>query len=84
MAFMPKWPPDVSLKSELPAALFARLNDAEVPGFRSCGFTRDTDGLIAEVKVFPLTRAVQAQVVQLCKPFRSRVTQGSQELPRRC
>lgn len=53
-------------------------------GIRSVGFSQDAGGPVAEVEIFPLTEAAQDQIRELCHPYRATITEGSEELPRRC
>ena len=78
------WPPSPLDVSELPSALCVRLDDAGVPGIRTVSFLERPEGLEVQVAIFPLTRAVADEIRRLCEPFPANVTEGSEQLPRRC
>ena len=78
------WPPSPLDVSELPSALCVRLYDAGVPGIRTVSFLERPEGLEAQVAIFPLTQVVAEQICRLCEPFPASVTEGPEQLPRRC
>lgn len=78
------WPPSEAAPDELPARLANRLQQAGIAGVRSVGFIEQAGGPLAQIAVFPLTDDVEAQIADLCRPFPSSVSQGSEQLARRC
>jgi hypothetical protein len=84
MAVIGEWPPTDSATDELPARLSIRLQHAGIAGIREVGLIEQSDGLLAHVAVFPLTGDVEARIAEVCLPFPSSVSQGSEQPARRC
>ena len=78
------WPPTDTATDELPARLSIRLQEAGIAGIRSVGIIEQSDGPLAQVAVFPLTGDVEARIAEVCLPFQSSVTKGSEQPARRC
>ena len=78
------WPPSEAAPDLLPARLSIRLQQAGIAGVRSVGFIEQSGGPLAEVAVFPLTDDVQARIAEVCQPYPSSVSEGSEQPARRC
>jgi hypothetical protein len=79
------WPTAETSADELPARLCTRLERAGIFGMRSVGFVEQSEGLGAQVSVFPLTDGrVGTRIAEVCRPFKSWVIQGSEQPARRC
>jgi hypothetical protein len=78
------WPPTDAATDKFPARLSVRLQQAGIAGIRSVGFIEQSDVPLAQVSVYPLTDDVEARIAEVCQPFQSWVTQGSEQPARRC